>query len=370
MTSHRQAAPDCERQLASLPVALILLAPGMTVAAANPAAEQFLGQSMRRLSGSLLTDVLMFEQPGLIDRLSEIATPVSAHDIAVQTPGGPSRRVDLSAAPVIDAPGWQLVTLHECSSEARGDEPSGGEQALWGAPEILAHEIRNPLAGIRGAAQLLARKLGDADRTLTDLIASEVDRIVSLIDEMQTLSRRTVAPVEPCNLHEAARRAAAILEAASPNAVPIVEEFDPSLPLVLGAPDALVQVVLNLLTNAQDACAGQTDARIVIRTRFASGLQLHATGSGAPVRLPVELRISDNGPGVPPSMRDHIFDPFVTTKPSGQGLGLALVRKLLREMNGRIAHERDEAAGWTHFRVQLPLAEDYAVRRKKKAMLP
>ena len=100
------------------------------------------------------------------------------------------------------------------------------------------------------------------------------------------------------------------------------------------------------------------EPRVTIRTRFASGLQLHTTDSGTPVRLPVELRVSDNGPGIDPSMRDHIFEPFVTTKKSGQGLGLPLVRKLVRDMNGRITHERDEESGLTHFRVHLPLAKE------------
>jgi len=113
-----------------------------------------------------------------------------------------------------------------------------------------------------------------------------------------------------------------------------------------------------LLSNAHEACRDVTDHKVVLRTRFASGLQLHSTDSGKPVRLPIEIRVSDNGPGVDPAMRDHIFEPFVTTKKAGQGLGLPLVRKLVREMNGRITHERDEERGLTHFRVHLPLSEE------------
>jgi two-component system nitrogen regulation sensor histidine kinase GlnL len=151
----------------------------------------------------------------------------------------------------------------------------------------------------------------------------------------------------------------------------IEEEFDPSLPAVLGSADGLVQVLINLLSNAAEACRGVADPRIVVRTRFSSGLQLHAVSDGKPVRLPVELRVSDNGSGVDPAMRDHIFEPFVTTKKSGQGLGLALVRKLVRDMNGRITHEREEAApggatAWTHFRIHLPLAQDMRKARKSR----
>ena len=118
-----------------------------------------------------------------------------------------------------------------------------------------------------------------------------------------------------------------------------------------------MQVLINLLANAAEACRDVAKPRVIVRTRFASGLQLHSTGAGKPVRLPIEIRVSDNGPGVDPAMREHIFEPFVTTKKTGQGLGLALVRKLVREMNGRITHDRDEAERWTHFRVHLPLAD-------------
>jgi two-component system nitrogen regulation sensor histidine kinase GlnL len=363
--------PDANRLLATLPLAVVLLAPGLRIASANPAAEQFFGQSSRRLLGRKLTDAVSFETP-LEERISDSETPVSAREIAVSVAGQGVRRIDITVSPVIDEPGWQLLTLHDnTATEALGDDIGSGEGAALRGPEILAHEIKNPLAGIRGAAQLLARKVGESERALTRLIAGEVDRIATLIDQMQTLSRRTTAPIEPCNLHEAVRRASAVLEAAKGDGDErprIEEEFDPSLPSVLGSPDGLVQVLINLLSNAHEACQGMAKARVVVRTRFASGLQLRSTETGTPVRLPVELRISDNGPGVDPAMRDHIFEPFVTTKKSGQGLGLPVVRKLVREMNGRISHERDEANGWTHFRVHLPLAMERRSRERKGAV--
>ena len=136
---------------------------------------------------------------------------------------------------------------------------------------------------------------------------------------------------------------------------------------MLGSGDALVQVLINLLSNAAEACCKAPIPRVVVRTRFSSGLQLNAVNGGRPVRLPIELRVSDNGPGVDPAMRDHIFEPFVTTKKTGQGLGLALVRKLVRDMNGRITYERDEIGGWTHFRIHLPLAQDVGKIRRSKA---
>jgi two-component system nitrogen regulation sensor histidine kinase GlnL len=363
--------PDAARQLASLTVAVLLVGPNQRIVGANPAAEQFLGQSLRRISGKRLFDLIRFDEPRLADRAGDTEAPLSARDAWATVPGVGRRRLDVTMAPVTDEPEWQVVTLQDASAaEALGEDPGSSEDSVLRAPEILAHEIKNPLAGIRGAAQLLARKVGDKDRALTSLIADEVDRIAKLIDEMQTLSRRTAAPVAPCNLHEAVRRARAVIDAAG-RGPRIEEEFDPSLPPVLGSADALVQVLINLLSNAAEACRGQPNPRIVVRTRFSSGLQLHAVSDGKPVRLPIELRVSDNGPGVDPAMRDHIFEPFVTTKKSGQGLGLALVRKLVRDMNGRITHEREDqelaaGGGWTHFRIHLPLAQDVRKTRRKE----
>ncbi|WP_343612274.1 ATP-binding protein [Novosphingobium sp.] len=356
--------PDHRKLMLSLPMAVVVLAPGQMIAQVNPAAEQFFGQSNRRLVGKALGSLLDVGEPRLARRLAEGDAPVSARQIDVQLVGHGVRRLDITAAPVADFPGWLVMTLHDSfAADAMRENGSGNEEGVLRAPEILAHEIKNPLAGIKGAAQLLGRKVEGADRAMTLLIADEVDRIAKLIDQMQTLSRRTTEPVAPCNLHEAIRRAAAILTAASEtapsqNLLRIEEEFDPSLPSVLGSAHGLVQVLINLLSNARDACRKTEGARIIVRTRFASGLQLHSAGQGSPVRLPIEVRVSDNGPGIDPTMRDHIFEPFVSSKKSGQGLGLALVRKLVRDMNGRITHDRDEAGGWTHFRLHLPVAID------------
>jgi two-component system nitrogen regulation sensor histidine kinase GlnL len=349
---------DAQRQLSSLPLAVLLLAPGQKLAGANPAAEQLLGQSLRRLEGRELGEVLRFEEPRLAERLLQADAQVSARAAAVQVTGLGRRKVDITAAPMVDQPGWQVMTLHDLGgAQAMHDDAHANEDSMLRAPEVLAHEIKNPLAGIRGAAQLLGRKLDGTDLALAGLIADEVDRIAKLIDQMQSLSRRTAPELTACNLHEAVRRARAVIEAGGKAPV-IVEEFDPSLPAVLGNPDALVQVLINLISNAAEACRAGPEPRIVIRSRFASGLQLHATGDGQPVRLPIELRISDNGPGIDPSLRDHVFEPFVTGKKSGQGLGLALVRRLVRDMNGRIGHDRDEGAGLTHFLLHLPMASE------------
>jgi two-component system nitrogen regulation sensor histidine kinase GlnL len=352
--------PDPKRVIASLPMAVIMLAPDLTIASVNTAAEQLTGQGARRLVGKMVEDVFAFDEQLILSRLTEGDAQLFARDAGVRVLGAPPRRIDVMTAPVTHSPGWQVLTLHEAGGVEAFSGDGGGAGAGEGtplrAPEVLAHEIKNPLAGIRGAAQLLGRKLGDSDRALTELITGEVDRIAKLVDQMQSLSRRGQEPRVPSNLHEAVRRAQAVVAASRSGAFVVEEEFDPSLPPVMASPDALVQVLLNLLTNAREACQTQRTPRIAVRSRFASGIQLHAGPGGKPLRLPIELRVSDNGPGIDPSLRDHIFDPFVTGKKNGQGLGLALVQKLVREMNGRVTHDRDDAKGWTHFRIHLPVA--------------
>lgn len=358
---------DAQRQLASLSLAVVQLAPGQRIASANPAAEQLLGQSAKRLIGRVLSELLSFDEARVARRIGEGDAQISARETPVLIAGQGARRLDVTIAPVIDQPGWQVLTLHDTSgAEALGDDTSAGEDVALRGPEILAHEIKNPLAGIRGAAQLLGRKLDGGDRALTTLIADEVDRIAKLIDQMQTLSQRTPRPNAPCNLHEAIRRARAVIDAAGQGGPFIVEEFDPSLPPVSGNVDGLVQVLINLLSNAREACGKASRPQIILRTRFASGLQLHSDVDGKPVRLPIELRVSDNGPGIDPAMRERIFEPFVTTKKSGQGLGLALVRRLVRDMNGRITVDRDETGGWTNFRIHLAIANESKPRQGNK----
>ncbi|MEO7384968.1 MAG: histidine kinase dimerization/phospho-acceptor domain-containing protein, partial [Novosphingobium sp.] len=223
-------SPDPQRQLSSLGLAVVLLDPNQHIAEANPCAEQFFGQSVRRLKGRALSECITFADPRLLARMTEGDAPISARDIAGLIRSVGPRRLDMTVAPVSDEIGWQVVTFQDASgAEGLGDDPGPAEDSVLRAPEILAHEIKNPLAGIRGAAQLLARKVDDKDRALTSLIAEEVDRIARLIDEMQALTRRTVEPVSPCNLHEAVRRARTVLATAGKGPV-VEEEFDPSLP--------------------------------------------------------------------------------------------------------------------------------------------
>ena len=346
-------APDAKRQIASIGLAILLLRPNLTIESANPAAEQLLGRASRKLAGKTLFDVITFETDRVREWLHQREGHVAVHSVKVKIGETGERVIDITLSPVSGTTGWQVVTLLESQASARRE----AEELPLRAPAILAHEIKNPLAAIRGAAQLLSRKVETDAEPLTQMIANEVDRIAKLVDRMQSLGREQPEPVAPCNLHEVIRRAREIFSAADDSGITIHEEFDPSIPPVLANEEALVQVLINLMSNARDAATAQGEPRIVLRTRYVSGLVMSAIRLGRSIKLPVEIRVSDNGPGIDSKFRDHIFEPFVSSKKNGQGLGLALVSKLVRDMNGRIGHERDDSDGLTHFRVNLPIAK-------------
>ena len=353
MSDTAAGSPDAREQIAGLTFAMLLLKPDHSIDQVNPAAESLIGRSARKLVGSKFLDVVSFAEGRIRERLLGEEEQTVARGLVMHVDSQPLI-VNLTISPMAAHPGWRVVTLSDARQEERlGEE----ERAPLRGPAVLAHEIKNPLSAIRGAAQLVARKLGESDRSLTDLITDEVDRIAQLIDRMQRLGREQPEPVSPLNLHAAIRRACETVNAAGDEAIPLREEFDPSLPPVLANEGALVQVLINLIGNARDACQDSKAPEIIIRTRFVSGLARNVMRLGRPVKLPIEVQVSDNGPGVDPALRDHIFEPFVSSKKNGQGLGLALVNKLVRDMDGRIGHERDEAGGWTHFRVNLPVAK-------------
>lgn len=347
--------PDPRAQLAGLVFAVLLLDPAMTIVEANPAAEEMLGRSAHRMIGMPLFEVVAIDDRRVSNHSREDDAPLVARGLTIRS-GELQRRVNLTMSPLATHPGWRVVTLSDAGTDER-EEPTGGASGL-GAPAVLAHEIKNPLAAIRGAGQLIARRLDPRDKPLADLIATEVSRIASLIDRMQRIGARSAEPNVPLNLHASVRRAIATVRGAGLRGVELVEEFDPSLPAVLGSEGALEQIVINLLANARDACAGQDGAQITVKTRYVSGLIFNAIRPGRSIRLPIELTISDNGPGIDPGVRAHVFEPFVSSKKDGQGLGLALVRRLVQDMEGRIAHERDEKAGLTHFRIHLPVTRE------------
>lgn len=350
--------PDAATQIAGMGFAVILLRPDLTIAEVNPAAEELLGQGTARLLGRSLHHAINFGEDAIRQRVESSDLSLTARRIAV-TIGSSNLTVDLTVSPLPSADGWKVLTLSESGlqhgsiSVAADDSPTPFVQR---GPSILAHEIKNPLAAIGGAGQLLARKLPPEDRALTDLISDEVARIARLVDRMQALGSVRREPVTGFNMHLPIRSALASIRSTDPAHLPIIEQFDPSLPDVLASRDALQQIVVNLVANALHACADVQEPCVTVRTRFASGMSCQSLGSGNPVNLPLEIIIGDNGPGVPDAIGEQMFDPFVTTKPGGQGLGLPLVRKLLDDMGGRIAYARDDRAGLSTFRVNLAMA--------------
>ncbi len=347
--------PDAQAQIQGFVFATLLLDPQMCIVEANNAAEEMLGRSATRMIGSALGDVVAFEEQRLPERLGAGDARLIARGTSIRI-GERVLAANVTVSPIPGHTGWRMMTLTDAGQDDMAG-PVDGEGALR-TPAVLAHEIKNPLAAIRGAGQLIARKLDEKDRRLAMVIANEVDRIARLIDRMQRLGSATTEPVGPVNLYEVIRGACQSVRAGSSADFVIEEHFDPSIPAVLASRDALEQVLVNLIANARDACLEREEPLVRVRTRFASGLALNAIRFGRSVKLPVEITISDNGAGIDKTIERQIFEPFVTGKKGGQGLGLALVKKLVGDMNGRISHERDQGAGMTHFRIHLPIAGD------------
>ncbi len=350
--------PDYSQMLASISVPVLLISPDHCIDYANDASEAFFGRSKRRLEGQRVDETLIFASERMNAALRSSDSDISAQDMELKTPHG-LITVDISLSSVSKDSDWRIAVISPRNGgrEHIGDQRDGGQQQAMGAPAILGHEIKNPLAGIKGAAQLLARQVDEKNVALTDLIVNEVDRIARLLDQMQKLGRSEPAELAPANIHLLIERAIQSLRAANRAMPEISINYDPSLPDVLIDADGMVQVLINLLQNATDTLQGRLDGVVGISTRFVmSGALRDADADRRSIKLPVEIAISDNGPGVPDHIVDELFSPFVTTKRDGQGLGLAIVRKLVQQMNSRVLFERDSAQGQTIFRLLLPVA--------------
>jgi two-component system nitrogen regulation sensor histidine kinase GlnL len=346
--------------LAALPFPMLLADQSNLIVHANESAEAFFGRGRRRIVGAKVEALLYFASDRLNSAVAAGETDVSAQNMRLLTPGAQTNYVDLNIT-TVQGHGNRLMVLvpRQSDRDQIGEQSDGGHQQALGAPAILGHEIKNPLAGIKGAAQLLSKKLEPSQTALTDLIVHEVDRIARLLDQMQNLGRVMPGPLVPENIHALIERAIRSVRAANAEIPAIEINYDPSLPDVRIEADAIVQVLINLIQNAIDALRGTENPQIGISTRFVMGAALRGgDGSGdRSLRLPVEVAISDNGPGIAAHIENELFSPFVTTKRDGQGLGLAIVRKYLAHMNGRISVERDAKAQRTIFRIFLPVAE-------------
>jgi two-component system, NtrC family, nitrogen regulation sensor histidine kinase GlnL len=351
------------QMLGAVPLPMLLVNNGNQIIFANEAAEDFFHRGKKRILGEDIGTLLQFASERLNSALRAKESDISAQNMRFLTVGAHANYVDLLIAPLHGNSDNRLMLLVPRAADRNqiGEQSDSGREQALGAPAILGHEIKNPLSGIRGAAQLLAKKLEAPHQALTDLIINEVDRIARLLDQMQNLGRVMPGELKAENIHELIERAIRSVRAANPLMPSMDINYDPSLPDVKIEPDAMVQVLINLIQNAIDALKDVENPTIGISTRFVMGAALRGPSpdadNGKAVRLPVEVSIADNGPGIPKHIENELFAPFVTTKREGQGLGLAIVRKFLSQMHGRIAVERDEQAEQTIFRIYLQVAD-------------
>jgi len=341
---------------------VIMVAADGKITYANADAESFFRSSASFLARNTLTHFVPFGSPllTLVEQVRERHAPVNEYRVDVSSPRiGPDKVVDIYVAPVVEEPGAVVLMLQERSMADKIDRQMthrGAARSVTGLAAMLAHEIKNPLSGIRGAAQLLESVVGDDDRTLARLIMEETDRIVSLVDRMEVFSDERPIERQPVNIHVVLDRVKAIARNGFANHIKIIEEYDPSLPPVFGNRDQLVQIFLNLVKNAAEAIGSDPNGEIRLSTAFRPGIRLSVPGSASRVSLPLEFCVQDNGPGVSPDIEPILFDPFITTKQNGSGLGLALVSKIVGEHGGVI--ECDTSPRGTTFRILMPAWRD------------
>jgi two-component system, NtrC family, nitrogen regulation sensor histidine kinase GlnL len=347
-----------EAVLNSLPHPVIVIAPDGRIADANVAAEHFFESSVMLLRRYALRDVVPFGSPllALIEQVRTRGAAVNEYRVDLSTPRTPGERVvDLHVAPMPERSGYVVVMLQERTIADKMDRQlthRGAARSVIALAAMLAHEIKNPLSGIRGAAQLLEQSADDDDRSLTRLICAEADRIVKLVDRMEVFSDERPVEREPVNIHVVLDHVKRLAQSGFARNIKFIEEYDPSLPPVFANRDQLVQVFLNLVKNAAEAIGDAADGEIHLTTAFRPGVRLTLPGSKTRVSLPLEFCVKDNGPGVPEDLLPHLFDPFVTTKPTGSGLGLALVAKIVGDHGGVI--ECESQSRRTTFRVLMP----------------
>jgi two-component system nitrogen regulation sensor histidine kinase GlnL len=353
-----RAAVDGHAVLSALPDPVIVLDAANAILYVNTAGEQFFDAGARSLAGEALDDLLPGDSPvfNLIGNARRSGTSISEYSVAIETPRLGAHVMTIQVAPLADRPEQLVVSFHERSIADKMDRQlthRNAARSVTAMASLLAHEVKNPLSGIRGAAQLLEQNASAADCELTRLICDETDRIVALVDRMESFSDPRPITRTSVNIHEVLERVRKVAQSGFGRHVRFTEAYDPSLPPVDGNFDLLVQVFLNLVKNAAEAAPRQ-GGEVTLATAYQHGVRLAVQGSDSRIHLPLVVSVTDNGEGIPEDLRAHLFDPFVTTKRNGTGLGLALVAKVIGDHGGVIEFESQPRR--TVFRVFLPKA--------------
>ncbi|CAM3773729.1 two-component system sensor histidine kinase NtrB [Litorimonas haliclonae] len=317
------------------------------VAWANDAAQSWTGLSVKGLSKQDIWTILNIQdvpRDRILQSFDE-GSAVTVRDCEIKFEHRKGAEVQLSHVTSFSTQGHIGLGIRFAKAQPRNNRMGG--QVVSGMGRLIAHELKNPLAGIKGAAQLLREDVSNEEgQSLIDLISSEIDRIRRLADRMETLGDSDPEIEEQVNIHEILRRARKIIQSADKNLV-FTEHYDPSLPHAAGDPDTLMQAVLNLIKNASEA-----GTEITLQTKFRSGVSATGEGEEKSQSLPIEVQIIDNGPGIPADLVDQVFQPFMSTKQDGQGLGLALVSKVAAAHGGVV--EVRSHPGHTAFSLLLP----------------
>ncbi|NSX55234.1 two-component system sensor histidine kinase NtrB [Parasulfitobacter algicola] len=343
----------------SLPTPALLVASDDHIVDANPAAEGFLNTSRKSLRNASFWEKIRVDAPleDAFARARRDHSVLYVNDIDVGAPGRAGVMCNIQIAPLTGSDGQMIFLISPRELVARLSRPKGAQsaaQSAIGMAEMLAHEIKNPLAGITGAAQLLSMNLSNGDLEMTDLIVAESRRIVKLLEQVEQFGNLRPPDKNRVNIHDVLDRARKSAMVGFGASMAFVEEYDPSLPPTLGDADQLLQVFLNLLKNASEA-AGNNGGTIRLKTSYDLSLRLRRK-DGTTVSAPLLVEIIDDGPGLPPAVENTLFEPFVSGRENGTGLGLALVSKIITEHDGWVAV--DSVPGHTVFRISLPITTD------------
>jgi two-component system nitrogen regulation sensor histidine kinase GlnL len=346
--------------LQALPQPVLVLDENRHIRFVNYAAEAFFGGSMSVLTRQTLDDLIAFGSPiiSLVETVAERRAPMTEYRVRVGSSRfGDERIADVFASPISDTDGRVALLIQERTMADKIDRQMvsrGAARSVTGLASMLAHEIKNPLSGIRGAAQLLEQSVPPEEVPLARLIREETDRIVGLIDRVEVFGDERPMEREPINIHVVLDRVKLLARNGVARGIAFSEEYDPSLPPVYGNRDQLIQIFLNLIKNAAEALDRTQKPEIRITTAFRPGIRITVAGVAERISLPLEIVIEDNGPGVPADLLPFLFDPFVTTKTNGSGLGLALVAKIVGDHGGVV--DCESRPGRTRFRILLPVA--------------